>query len=547
MISVVYCTRESKPEHTEHIKKTCGIKDVEVIEYVNKGEGLTGVYNRFLDEAKYDIVVYLHDDLELMTKNWGTKLIKHYKRNPEYGILGVAGSKNMPETGKWWEQQRKMYGQVYHTHEGRTWLSAYSKHLGNQLEDVVIVDGVFFSVHKQRIKESFGEDFEGFHFYDIDFCFRNYLEGVKIGVHFDIKINHYSIGETNDEWEKNREKFAEKYKEHLPVNIKRVLRPKEKLKVLIGCLSFQNYTGSEVHVLELAKELVKQDCEVTICSQIGGEISKRALACGIKLAHIQEPPGFKLGDGEWQLNTQNGLVPSDKGVLYPISKPDFDIIHAMHKPITEHLLNLYPDIETICTIHSEVIDLEHPVINPQIKKYIAIRPEIKEFLIDRFEINPDMIDVVYNPVNATKFKEVPSTKRDFKRILFVGTIDYLRKNTIEDLIATTKANGDELWIVGKKHDKYLDEMLQNESHVSYFEPTWNVEKYVQQCDETAGILLGRTTIESWLCGKPAWIYDVDDQGNISNKTLHQVPEDIDKFKSDNVASITIEKYKEILD
>jgi hypothetical protein len=42
--------------------------------------------------------------------------------------------------------------------------------------------------------------------------------------------------------------------------------------------------------------------------------------------------------------------------------------------------------------------------------------------------------------------------------LFVGTIDYLRKNTIQDLVNTTE-NNEELWIVGKKNDTYLDDMV----------------------------------------------------------------------------------------
>jgi len=36
---------------------------------------------------------------------------------------------------------------------------------------------------------------------------------------FDFKITHKSIGMTNDEWEKNRLQFAEKYKDKLPYNI----------------------------------------------------------------------------------------------------------------------------------------------------------------------------------------------------------------------------------------------------------------------------------------------------------------------------------------
>jgi glycosyltransferase involved in cell wall biosynthesis len=191
--------------------------------------------------------------------------------------------------------------------------------------------------------------------------------------------------------------------------------------------------------------------------------------------------------------------------------------------------------------------LEEPVISPQIKSYIAIRPEIKEYIVNKFGIDESLVSIIYNPIDETRFKPmVNSEKRDKKRVLFVGTIDYLRQQTIADLINTTKENNQELWIVGKKNDTYLDSLIAGQEHVKYFEPTSNVEKFIYQCDETAGILLGRTTIEGWLCGKNGWIYNIDEMGNVLDKNLHLVPEDLDKFKSSNVVNQIIDEYIKIL-
>jgi len=550
MISVVYCTRQTKPEHKEHLIKSSGLhKHIEVIEIINNGESLTKAYNRGLKEAKNNIVVFSHDDLTVETKQWGTKLIKQFEKNPEYAIIGVAGSKNMPVSGRWWENPKKMYGRVAHTHEGKTWLSSYSEDLGHELEEVVVCDGVWFAVDKTRIKKEFNENVEGFHFYDVTFSFENHLKGAKVGITTTIRINHQSIGQTNDSWEKNRADFSETYQAHLPANVKKVLRKGEKLKVLIGSLYFNNYTGSELYVFELAKQLIKQGCDVTICSAIGNPLANMAKSLGIKLFQLTEPPSFKLGDGKTKLtSTTQGEIIMAKDTLYKTSNIHFDVLHLNHKPVTEHLLRLFPDVPAICSIHSEVINLEEPVISSQIKKYIAIRPEIKDYLVKQFDIPTEDIELVYNPIDATKFKAINSNeKRDKKRILFVGTIDYLRRETIKDLIDTTKENNEELWIVGKKNDNYLDAFMENNPHVSYFPPTSNIEKFIHQCDETAGILLGRTTIEGWLCGKSGWIYNVDNQGEITSKELHEVPTDIDKFKSENVAKEIIELYKSILD
>jgi hypothetical protein len=547
MISVVYCTRNSNPEHKEHLIKSSGLhKHLEVIEIINNGEDLTKSYNKGLKKSKNDIVIFCHDDIIIETKNWGQKLIKLFERNQEYGVIGVAGTKNMPVSGQWWEDRSKMYGRVAHTHEGKTWLSTYSDDLGQNIEEAVIVDGLFFAIDKTKIKTKFNESVKGFHFYEITFCFENFLKGVKIGVTTMIRVNHMSIGMTNEQWETNRAEFAEKFKENLPVNIKRTLRKGEKLNILIGCLSFANYTGSEMYVFELAKNLVKFGHNVSVCSNIGEPLAKKAKNLGIKLYTLNEPPGFKLGDGKWLLKTEQGDIVSQENTLYKLSDTKFDLIHLNHKPVTEHLLRLYPDVPVICSIHSEVISLEEPVISEQIKKYIAIRPEIKKHIIENHNISEDKIEIIYNPIDENKFKPKNNVKNNKKVILFVGTIDYLRKNTIYDLVQKTKNDNEELWLVGKNNDNYLNDIIENQPHVKYFGATYNVEEYINKCDETAGILLGRTTIEGWLCGKKGWIYDVDEQGNINSKKLHEIPKDVDKFKSTNVVNKIIDTYMLVL-
>jgi len=545
MISVIFSTIENKQSHIDHIKKTSGLgKNIEVIQYTNNGEfSLTQLYNKGLKESQYDIVVFCHDDIIFDTKNWGKKLLRVMNKNPEYGIVGIAGSRELPSSGKWWENPLHMYGQVYHKHEGKRWLSKYSDKKIGFIDNTVIVDGLFFAVNKEKIKCEFDEKVQGFHFYEIDFCFKNYLEGVKIGVTSDIDVTHLSIGMTNDEWDKNRIDFSEKYKDNLPVKVKKEFGKQNKLKVLIGCLFFGSYTGSELHVYELAKELTKQNCEVHIVSQLGDKMVKRIQKFGVKCFPLQEPPGHKLGDGKWGLNTPNGVVTSEQGKLYKIKDVKYDILHLNHKPIGEHLLKLYPNIPAINTVHSEVIPkLEEPVIHENVKKYITIRESISDFVCDGWDIPKEKISVVYNPIDNNRFKQYNTPTK--KVTLFVGTIDYLRKNTIIDLVKYTKENNKELWLVGEKKDGFDNEM--NDDHVKYYPATWDVENYVKECDETASILMGRTTIEGWLCGKPGWIYEIDSSGHIINKEKHEPPSDINKFKSENIASEIIREYESVI-
>jgi glycosyltransferase involved in cell wall biosynthesis len=541
MITVGYSTREHNPKFIEYLKKSSGFKKIEVIEKINNGEkSLSQVYNEILEESKTDIVVLCHDDIYFDTNSWYYKLKTHFE-NSEYGILGVAGTTEMPASGQWWETRRKMIGIVNHESGGKKWTSKYSEDLGKSIEETVIVDGVFIALSKSRIKHNFDEEFKGFHFYDIGFCFKNQIEGVKVGVISNIRITHKSIGQTNEQWEENKNLFAQKYSENLPAKIP--FGPNKKLKVLLSCISFRNFTGSELYVYELAKSLIKLNCSVTILSQIGGPLTDMAKKLGIKCVSFENAPGFKLGDGQWGMNTPEGFKPSTPNALYRISDVDYDIIHFQHKPVAERILNMYPELPKISAIHSEVISLEDPVVDPTIKKYIAIRPEIKEHMINNFDIPEEMIEVIYNPVDNEKFQSKKVSEENY--VLFVGTIDYLRKETILDLIEYTRELGKELWLVGENNGNYLENVL-FEKHVKHFPSTWKIEDFILKSYETAGIQLGRTTIESWMCGKSSWIYKVDKGGFILSKEKFNPPSDIEKYYTINVAQQIKDEYLKLL-
>ncbi len=181
MISIVYSTKKDKPDFIKQIKSTCGVKNIDIIQIINDGEmSLTQAYNKGLEKAENDIVVFCHDDIIFNTKNWGRKLKSIFDKNPEYGIIGIAGTTDLVD-GRWWTIKESMNGIVSHQHEGRRWTNYYSKDQGRKITDMVVLDGLFFAIDKNKIKHTFDEDFDGFHFYDLSFCFPNYLDGVKIG------------------------------------------------------------------------------------------------------------------------------------------------------------------------------------------------------------------------------------------------------------------------------------------------------------------------------------------------------------------------------
>jgi hypothetical protein len=219
-LTLVFSTKKINEAYVEHIKKTCGLEDLELLITENNGEkSLTEVYNDALNKAKNDIIVFCHDDLIFNTPYWGKKLIKHFNRNPKYGIIGVAGTNNLID-GTWWSIKKSMHGIVNHTDGFNKWASVYSQPQGNKIKEMVVLDGLFLAVDKSKLKhKEFDPTFKGFHFYDLPICLNNHILGVKVGLITDIRLTHLSVGQVNEQWYDNKTLFESKYKDLLPKKI----------------------------------------------------------------------------------------------------------------------------------------------------------------------------------------------------------------------------------------------------------------------------------------------------------------------------------------
>jgi len=224
MITIIYSTHkdsEYNNKFRQHLLQTVGVPNPQLLEYENHNEhSLSNVYNSGITESIYDIVVCCHNDIKL-EKNWGKKLLKDFEDNPDYGIIGKAGSCYFPESGVYWDRMTQtMVGQVYHHPDGeKKFLSKYSPKLPF-LVPVVTIDGLFMSFDKTKCNYFFDETIGKFHFYDHLFCVPNYLSGVKIGVTSSFEITHQSVGRPNQEFWESKDKFLEKWGSDLPLDLK---------------------------------------------------------------------------------------------------------------------------------------------------------------------------------------------------------------------------------------------------------------------------------------------------------------------------------------
>jgi hypothetical protein len=327
MITIVYSTHKDETYNNkfkQHLLQTVGLKNVQILEYTNYNQySLTEVYNKGLNESVNDIVVFCHNDIIFEKEYWGKRVLEHFVKKPEYGILGVAGTSYYPSSGRWWDIQGEMIGQVYHQHEGRKWLSEYNKPFGNKVIDSIIVDGLFFAVKKSNLKTNFDESFTGFHFYDTSFCMSNHLLGVKIGTISNVALTHLSIGMTNNQWEQNRLLFLEKYKESLPIKLESkypISKINPKLPLVSIIIPIYNYGVQFEKALQSVFNSTYKNIEIVIVDDGSTNTYVK-----LKLDSIKDHPNVKIIHQENQGPSSarnNGIKNSNGDLILPLDADD---------------------------------------------------------------------------------------------------------------------------------------------------------------------------------------------------------------------------------
>jgi glycosyltransferase involved in cell wall biosynthesis len=276
------------------------------------------------------------------------------------------------------------------------------------------------------------------------------------------------------------------------------------MKILISCLSFRNYTGSELYFFELSNALHDAGHSVSIFSPF-----------------VDNP----LRD-----QTNHITFPNKDEIL----KEQYDLVLFSHGKVIWEYLKKVKTNKLVNIIHSEVIDLEEPVNNSKIDSYVGIRPSIVEFI--KRKIPTANIKLIYNPFDFTRFNPQRCKKKKSikdKVVLFPGSLDYLRYKPLKYLLDLSEKQNFKVMHVGRSDYSIVH------PNFATFEPTWNVEKYYKQCDIVSGIFLGRTSIEGLLCNKKVLQFDVDNKGTIKKVYWH-TEDNLEKFNKTTIASTIIE-------
>jgi len=213
-IWVVVCSvdRDKQRRIRKHYQDLLAGWDFEIVQ-ITDAKSLAEAYNRGVRRSTGDIVVFSHDDIEILSEHFAARLLAHFQTQD---VLGVAGTSNL--VGQSWISSGWpfMQGGVAYRHElGNGVAFSFAGYGPPRTDNAQAMDGLFFAA-KRSVCESIPfdeETFDGFHFYDVDFSYRAHAAGFRCAVGWDILVVHDSAGAYGSVWQGYARKFAAKYPE----------------------------------------------------------------------------------------------------------------------------------------------------------------------------------------------------------------------------------------------------------------------------------------------------------------------------------------------
>ncbi len=179
---------------------------------IHDARSLAEAYNRGIQQASGEIIIFSHDDLLILDPDFAPKIVA---RMQDFDLLGFAGTSRLIDD-KWGSAGHPhLHGVISHARPGQTHLSidVYGVTEWPVVGNIKALDGVCMVTTRQAAS-AVGFDaelFDGFHLYDIDFSFSAHLAGYRLGVCCDIPLIHESAGRFDEQHQKYAARFIEKH------------------------------------------------------------------------------------------------------------------------------------------------------------------------------------------------------------------------------------------------------------------------------------------------------------------------------------------------
>lgn len=178
---------------------------------IHDARSLAEGYARGLARSRGAIVVFSHDDIEILTPGLHATL---HTALAKADVVGIVGTTRLMGPAFAWGGKRHTRGRIVQASRGGGGLDLL---VFNPAPDVTLglqaLDGVFLATRRDVV-ERIGFDaatFDGFHLYDIDFTYRAHLGGHRVATTSSVVLRHDSEGSFDARWEEYARRFALKF------------------------------------------------------------------------------------------------------------------------------------------------------------------------------------------------------------------------------------------------------------------------------------------------------------------------------------------------
>ncbi len=225
-MKIIAVTATINPDHLAYFQDSCTRGNVTSDFYSNAGfnVGLKDAYQKLYSNHKLyvgkgcyaDVIVFMHDDVEVFTNNWVEAIAKIFYESPDTAIVGLGGATGIgtPDIYKTPYHITQLQRTNYYSNQ-RDW-QVHGKR-ETSVRDVAVVDGFFMAVRTSFLDEVQGWKWfpYSFHCYDTGLCLMAARRGWKVKM-IGLDCHHHGGGtSTKPEYEKwCRERGTDMGREH---------------------------------------------------------------------------------------------------------------------------------------------------------------------------------------------------------------------------------------------------------------------------------------------------------------------------------------------
>ena len=178
---------------------------------IHDARSLAEGYSRGFAQARGEVIVFSHDDIDILSPDLGGTVANALA---SVDIVGIVGATKLVGPAHAWGGRAYTRGRIAEPAKNRVGVDLV---VFNPAPGVTAglqaLDGVFMAATREAVAAT-GFDaatFDGFHLYDIDFAFRAHLAGRRIGITSEIVLRHDSAGGFDARWDEYARRFLAKF------------------------------------------------------------------------------------------------------------------------------------------------------------------------------------------------------------------------------------------------------------------------------------------------------------------------------------------------